>query len=209
MKNPITQVRNLTICILLIIVPRSFAVENIYSGIDLGLTHFSGDGPADTQIFQKGQHFSDSHFDYGIHVGYQITDWLAVELAYTDFGRGTQKFKISRDVVFVGKPTDTQTIEANALSISAMFNHEITESFSAFGLLGIASMNYESTLSGGFSEVTGNLFSKNAYADQGIIYGVGLKCKMTDALGLRADLRRNDVGDFVLDSATIGIEYSF
>lgn len=211
MKNPAKHFCSLIIFVLLAIVSRSIAVasENIYSGVDIGSTHFSGDGPADTQIFLKGQHFSDRHINYGIHAGYQITNWLAVEAAYTDFGHGKQTFKISPGVIFIGKPADTQTLEAKGLTISAVFMHEFFPGFSTFAVLGIANIDYKNTMSGGFSETTGYLFSKNSYRDQGIIYGVGAKYKLNNSLALRTDLRRNDVGDFVLDCVTVGIEYSF
>jgi OOP family OmpA-OmpF porin len=208
MENRIKQIYTSIIFILLLI-PRLVNAEGIYVGVDLGSTHFSGDGPADTLIFQEGQRFGDTDASYGLHLGYRITDWLAVELGYMDFGSATQQFKISPNVVFIAAPQDTQTLEAKGINLSVIASHDFTSRFSLFGLLGVANIEYENTFSGGFSNVTGSFFSKNAYADQGIIYGVGLKYKMTNAIGLRADLRRNDVGDFILDSATASIEYSF
>lgn len=70
-------------------------------------------------------------------------------------------------------------------------------------------MDYENTLSGGFSEVTGSLLEKHSFSDQGLIYGVGAKYALNDSLALRVELRRNDVGDFRLDSTNLGFEYSF
>ena len=70
-------------------------------------------------------------------------------------------------------------------------------------------MDYEKTLSGGFSPVTGSLLERDSLSDQGLLYGVGAKYALSESFNLRADLRRNDVGDFDLDTVSVGLEYSF
>jgi len=180
-----------------------------YVGADVGATEFSGDGPGKDSIFVPGQKFRDSDTSYGLHAGFQFNDWFAAELGYTDFGSATDRFKIKPDIVFIVAPNDTQTVDAKGISLTGVFSHQLSSKFSVLGLLGVSSMDYKNTLSGGFSEVTGSLLERHSFSDQGLIYGMGATYALNDAFALRLDLRRNDVGDFSLDTASLGLEYSF
>jgi OmpA-OmpF porin, OOP family len=180
-----------------------------YVGADIGSTHFSGDGPGTDSIFEPGQTFKDSDTSYGLHVGFQFADWFAVELGYSDFGSATDKFAIKKGIFFIVAPNDTQTLDAKGASLTGVFSYNLTSSFAILGAVGVSSMNYKNTLSGGFSEVTGSLLERHSFSDQGLIYGVGARYTLSDSVALRADLRRNDVGDFNLDMASVGVEYSF
>jgi OOP family OmpA-OmpF porin len=184
-------------------------VGGFYMGANVGTTEFSGDGPGKDSIFVPGQKFKDSDTGYGLHLGFQFNDWFAAELGYTDFGSAKDKFKIKPDIVFIVAPNDTQTVDAKGVSLTGVFSHHFTNSFEVLGVLGVSSMNYKSTLSGGFSEVTGSLLEKHSFSDQGLIYGLGAKYALNDSVSLRVDVRRNDVGDFTLDTSSIGLEYSF
>jgi len=188
-----------------------FATETgkFYLGADVGSTQFKGDGPGKNSVFIAGQEFKDSDSSYGLHAGFQFTNWFAVELGYTDFGSATDTFKIKPDIVFIVAPNDTQTVEAKGASLAGVFSYALSSSFNVFGVLGVTAMEYDATLSGGFSEVTGRLLEKNSFSDQGLLYGVGAKYALNDSFNLRVDVRRNDVGDFSLDTASVGLEYSF
>ncbi len=180
-----------------------------YVGADVGTTQFSGDGPGKDSVFVAGQSFKDSDTSYGLHLGFQFNDWFAAELGYTDFGSATDRFKIRPDIMFIVAPNNIQTVDAKGVSLSGVFSHHFSNQFAVLGLLGVSSMDYKSTLSGGFSPVTGSLLEKHSFSDQGLIYGVGARYALSDSFALRADLRRNDVGDFSLDTASVGLEYSF
>ena len=180
-----------------------------YIGADTGSTQFSGDGPAKSVVFVDGQEFKDSDSSYGIHAGFQFTDWFAIELGYTDFGSATDRFKISPDIAFIVSPNTIQTVEAKGAFLAGVFSYGLGADFSVFGTLGFTAMDYEKTLSGGFSPVTGSLLERDSLSDQGLLYGVGAKYALSQSFNLRADLRRNDVGDFSLDTASVGLEYSF
>lgn len=191
--------------------PHALATDagKFYIGADAATTAFSGDGPAKSPVFVDGQQFKDSDSSYGIHAGFQFTDWFAIELGYTDFGSATDRFKISPDIAFIVSPNTIQTVEAKGASLAGVFSYGLGDDFSVFGTLGFTAMDYEKTLSGGFSPVTGSLLEKDSLSDQGLLYGVGAKYFLSQSLNLRADVRRNDVGDFSLDTASIGLEYSF
>lgn len=180
-----------------------------YIGADIASTEFSGDGPAKSVVFVDGQTFRDSDSSYGIHAGFQFTDWFAIELGYTDFGSATDNFKISPDIAFIVSPNTIQTVEAKGASLAGVFSYGLGADFAVFGVLGVTAMDYEKTMSGGFSPVTGSLLEKDSLSDQGLLYGVGAKYALSQSFNLRADLRRNDVGDFDLDTISVGLEYSF
>ena len=183
--------------------------NGFYLGADVGNTTFSGDDAVPDSIFVPGQKFSASDTSYGVHLGFQFTDWFAAELSYTDFGAATDRFKLRGDIVFIVQPNDTQTLSAKGVSLSGVFSYQLNSNFSLLGVLGITALDYENTFSGGFSPVSGNLQTKSSFSDHGLLYGVGAKYALTDSFSLRADLRHNDVGDFALDMASVGIEYSF
>ena len=180
-----------------------------YGGVDVGSTQVSGDGPGKDSVFEPNQEFKDSDTSYGLHVGFQFNNWFAAELGYTDFGTTTDRFTIKKGIFFIVSPNTTQTIEAKGASLSGVLSYKLTTDFSVFGVLGVTAMDYENTQSGGFSPVTGSLLAKDSVSDQGLLYGVGAKYALNDAFNLRADIRRNDVGDFSLDTVSVGLEYSF
>ncbi len=184
-------------------------VGKFYIGADAGSTQFSGEGPAKSIVFVDGQKFKDSDSSYGIHAGFQFTDWFAIELGYTDFGSATDSFKVNPDIAFIVSPNTIQTIDAKGASLAGVFSYDLGADIAIFGVLGFTAMDYEKTLSGGFSPVTGSLLEKHSLSDQGLLYGVGAKYALSQSFNLRADLRRNDVGDFSLDTASVGLEYSF
>ena len=211
MKN-LTQLKCLSVAIAVALsAQQALAADagKFYIGADAGSTQFSGDGPAKSVVFVDGQEFKDSDSTYGIHAGFQFADWFAVELGYTDFGSATDRFKISPDIVFIVSPNTIQTVEAKGASLAGVFSYDLSADFAVFGVLGITAMDYEKTLSGGFSPVTGSLLEKDSLSDQGLLYGVGAKYALSESFNLRADLRRNDVGDFDLDTVSVGLEYSF
>jgi len=180
-----------------------------YVGLDLLSTDFSGPGPSASSIFEPGQHFGDRDTGYGLHLGYGFSDWFAIELGLTDFGSGTDTFKLKGDVVYIVKPNDTQTLDAKGVSLAGVFSKQLGADWSVFGVLGVTAMDYKSTLSGGFSEQSGSLLVRNSYDDQGLLYGLGASYKLSDELKLRLDARRNDVGDFKLDTLGLAVEYQF
>lgn len=180
-----------------------------YIGLEAGATGVSGDGPAANSIFVPGQTFEDSDTTFGLHAGFQFTNWFAAELGYSDFGSASEHFRIKPDIIFIVAPNDTQTIDAKGVSLTGVFSHHFTDALALSGVLGVASVEYRSTWSGGFSEVTGNLQERHNFSDQGLVYGIAASYALSDSVGVRADVRRTDVGDFTLDTASIGFEYSF
>lgn len=183
---------------------------SFYIGADVGSTEITGDNSiGKDSVFVAGQKFKDSDTSYGLHAGFQFTDWFAAELGYTDFGSTSKRFKIRPDIMFIVAPNDTQVVDAKGVSLSGVFSYSLSQSFSVLGVVGVTSINYDSTWKGGFSPMTGSLRENHSFTDQGLLLGVGGKYALSDSLALRADVRRNDVGDFKLDTLSVGVEYSF
>jgi opacity protein-like surface antigen len=185
--------------------------SEFYVGADLLSTQFSGDDIGKSSIFAPKQTFEDSDRGYGLHVGFQFNHWFAVEMGYTDFGVATDRFYTRSDMYsIIVTPNSIQTLDAKGITLNNVFNYHFDKHFSVLAVLGVASLNYKNTLSGGFSEVTGSLPpQRQSLSDQGLVYGIGATYAFTDAVALRTDLRRHEVGDFKLDSASLGLEYSF
>jgi len=189
----------------------SFAAEagKFYLGADAGPTEFEGDGPDKNSLFIAGQALKDSDSSYGIHAGFQFNGWFAAEVGYTDFGSARQRFKIRSDILSIVAPKDTQVVDAKGASLTGVFSYHLGQGFSVLGILGVSSVKYESTWSGGFSEVTGSLREHHTFSDQGLVYGVGGRYELNNSFALRLELRRTDAGELDLDRASLGLEYSF
>lgn len=189
----------------------AFAADtgSVYVGIEAGSTHLKGDGPAKDSVFVAGQKFKDSDTNYGVHLGYQFNEWFAAELSYSDYGSFEKTFSIRPDIAFIVSPNDTQVVDAKGTSLAGVFSYGLGASFSLLGVLGVSSIDYDTTWTGGFSPMTGSLKETHSFSDQGLLIGVGSRYKLNDSLSLRIDLRRSDVGDFNLDTANVGVEYGF
>lgn len=96
---------------------------------------------------------------FAIFGGYSFNEYIAAELAYTDFG--------SADTSFAGT-----SIKGNAASLAAVGSLPLGRDFSLFAKLGYASTKVEST--GGTSETKDDL-----------TYGVGAQYNVTRNVGLR------------------------
>jgi OOP family OmpA-OmpF porin len=211
MKKTMQLTTLASLIFLSVVAQPSLAVDagKFYLGADVGSTEFKGDGPGKNSVFVAGQEFTDSDSSYGIHAGFQFNDWFAAELGYTDFGRASQRFIVRPDILFIVAPNHTQIVDAKGASLAGVFSYQLGQGFSVLGVLGVSSVKYESTWTGGFSEVTGNLRERQKVSDQGLIYGIGGRYELNDSLALRLELRCTDVGDFDLDTANFGLEYSF
>lgn len=180
-----------------------------YVGAELGTVRVSAKGPNNDPAFVAHQTFNDSDSVYGLRAGFQFNSWFAAELGFTDFGRTTDRFKFKDGIVFLVQPNDTQTVDAKGVSLSGVFNYALSPRVSFLGILGVSAVDYEMNISGGFSPFVGNLAQNDNFSDQGLVFGLGAKYAVNDSIAVRADMRRNEVGDFTLDVLGVGFEYSF
>ena len=195
----------------LILSQQIFAASSgqFYAGVELGSSRVLGDEPEHDPAFIPNQKFRASDSSYGIYAGFQFNDWFAAELGYHDFGSASHRFSFKDDVLFLMQPNDTQTLDAKGASLSGVFSYKMTSTFSLLGTVGVVAVDYDLTQSGGFSPFTGNLSRQGNLSEQGLVYGLGAKYRLSESLDLSAQIRRNEVGDFTLDVASLGFEYSF
>ena len=185
------------------------SLGQFYAGVELDSSRVLRDGSQHDPAFIPNQEFKASDSGYGIYAGFQFNDWFAVELGFNDFGRASHRFKFRDDVFLLKQPNDTQTLDAKGTSLSGVFSYKINSNFSLLGTVGVVSIDYDLTQSGGFSPFTGSLSKRGDFSEQGLVYGLGAKYTLNDSLDLRAQVRRNEAGDFTLDVASLGVEYSF
>lgn len=195
----------------ILVSPQLYAADvgRFYMGAELGSSRVSGDGPKNDSAFISGQEFKASDSSYGVYAGFQFNNWFAAELGFTDFGSINDRFKFKDGIVFLIQPNDIQTVDAKGASLSGVFSYPVTSSFSVLGILGVAAVNYDVSMSGGFSPFAGNLSQSDDFSDQGLLYGIGAKFALNDSFSVRTQMRRSEIGNFTFDLLGLGIEYSF
>jgi OOP family OmpA-OmpF porin len=112
------------------------AAGDIYVGAGIGQAEYkSSEFVADFCPSDTCDQFKDSDFAYNLFVGYQVTDAVAVELGYQDWGKG-------KDDDFYG---ESVTVEPSMITAMAVGTAPINDSFSLFGKLGIAFLSIKGT----------------------------------------------------------------
>ena len=180
-----------------------------YAGVDIGSVSLKGDGPQNDPAFVNGQTFKASDSVHGLHAGFQFTEWFAAEVGVMDFGSTSQAFEVKDDIFFLIQPNDTQTVDAKGVSIIGAFSYPVGARLSVLGVIGIASVDLDIKQSGGYSPFASNLVEYSSFSEQGFLYGFGAKYALAGSFDVRAELRRSEVGNFTLDVASLGLEYSF
>jgi len=180
-----------------------------YVGLDIGSISVKADGPKNDPSFVAGQKFKGSDSVYGLHAGFQFTEWFAAEVSFMDFGSTSHSFTLRDDIFFLVQPNDTRTVDAKGASLVGTFSHPVSSRLSLLGVVGIASVDLDIKHSGGYSPFAGSLLESISFSEQGFLYGFGAKYAVSKSFAVRAVVRRNEVGDFTLDAVSLGLEYSF
>jgi opacity protein-like surface antigen len=180
-----------------------------YAGMDIGSIGLKGDGPKNDPAFVAGQRFKASDYVYGLHAGFQFIEWFAAEFGVTDFGNTSDHFAIKDGIFFLVQPNDTQQVDAKGASLIGAFSYPVSSRLSLLGIVGIASVDFDIKQSGGSSPLAGSLSEQRSFSEQGLLYGFGAKYALEESLDVRAEVRRNEVGDFMLDAVSLGVEYGF
>ena len=180
-----------------------------YVGVNVGSAGVKGDGPKNDLAFVPNQQYRASDSLYGLHAGFQFTEWFAVEVGAMDFGSTSDHFEIKDGIFFLVQPNDTKTVDAKGISLSGVFSYPITSNLALFGVVGVVAMDFDIKQSGGYSPFAGSLSKQGGFSEQGFLYGFGAKYAVRKSLDVRAEVRRNEVGDFTLDAVSLGLEYSF
>ncbi|RYY73159.1 MAG: porin family protein [Gammaproteobacteria bacterium] len=196
---------------LIFICQRLFAADagQFYVGMDVGSSMVKGNSWKNEPAFIPGQKFKDADSAYGLRAGFQFNDWFATELGFRDFGGTSHRFKLREDIFFLVQPNDTQTVDAKGVSLTGVFSYRPTTNFSLIGVVGITTVDFDLGESGGYSPFTGSLSQRDNFSEQGLVYGIGARYVLNNSYSLRAEVSRNDAGDFTIDHLGLGVEYSF
>lgn len=179
--------------------------DDWYLGVSVGVSNIERQDPPNTDIFQKGQAFSDSDMAYSLRAGRIFSDWFALELAYSDFGKGEDAYRFRPEVDFIVQPNDREALQAQSLSLAGRFSYQLGEEFSLFAKMGVGQQHYRSRYFGG---MTGASPSHSDTAT-GWVLGLGGRYALSDSLALRAEINREQSSPLVLETASLGLDFSF
>jgi len=130
-------------------------------------------------------------------LGFRLGDYLAVELAYHDFGTVNGFASACPECLALTAPLGADT---TAVSFSALPHLPITENLFAFGKLGVIS--WETSISD-IAPGLENAFED--YSDEDLVYGLGLRYLLPGPLGVFAEFERfADSFETVSLGATLG-----
>jgi OmpA-OmpF porin, OOP family len=142
---------------------------------------------------------SDTAFSFG--VGVDLNQFLAIEVAYRDFGSGQDSGIASDDF---GDYDWTDTLSASALQGSVVGKLPVNDSFDVFGRLGFANIEVDyDTNDGGFRSSESNSKTKG-------FFGVGASYNFTPEFALRTEYSQYaEWDDLKLSVLTVGATYHF
>jgi OOP family OmpA-OmpF porin len=142
---------------------------------------------------------SDTSFSIG--VGVDLNQFVAIEVAYRDFGSG-QDSGIGSDEF--GDFDWTDTLSASALQASILGKLPVGDSIDVFGRLGLGNLEVDyDTNEGGFKTSESNSEVKG-------FFGVGASYNLTPEFALRAEYNQYaEWDDLKLSALTVGATYRF
>ncbi len=149
-----------------------------------------------------------SHSSYQLLGGYAYNQNVAIEFAYTNFGRSKSYFSS-------GDRSQRFESKVDAYSLAMLRSYSLTDQLSVFGKLGTAYLISNESLKakGDGSLFTGEVNRQTRYRDLAVQIGVGLEYKLNDHLVLRAGYDQYrykfQVGRKAFQTTTIGARYAF
>jgi OOP family OmpA-OmpF porin len=160
--------------------------EGFYIGADVGNSNASVD--------YQGYSSSKSDVAWGIHGGYKFSPYLATEIGYRDFGKFEDNFS----------NTAKLSLEAQAVHASVIGSYPFTETFSAYGRLGIASVKATAKATAGYR------FAQDDKTETKALFGIGAQYAFNKNFSLRTEYTQYaEFEDIKFSSFTVGANYSF
>jgi len=175
-----------------------------YLGASVGSAQFQRRDMADPYIFVPGQYFDDGDMAYSLRLGRAFTPWFALELAYSDLGKGEDQYWLRSDVEFIVPPNDREALEVSSLELVGVVSYTFANGFAMFSKFGIAQQHYQSRYFGGVG--TGD---SERDTDLAGVFGLGASYALADAVKLRLDLSHSRNDAVFADSAMMGLDFSF
>ncbi|GAB3267585.1 porin family protein [Chitinimonas naiadis] len=160
--------------------------DNFYAGGDIGRSKIEAD-------LGNGYSASKNDTAWSVFAGYQFHTNFAAEVGYRDLGKIEDRAGNNYDQV------KARAVQASLIGILPVSNE-----FSVFGRLGLASIKGEGE--GRFGNYT---YSSSETKTKGL-FGIGARYAVTKELGLRAEYNQySKIEDVKLSTLTIGADYRF
>lgn len=161
----------LTICL----APSAFA-EPFYAGAEIGLATFDDTADADripscgaqcvpSAVSINGTHFDSEETAWSVFAGWNIRDWVSIELAWSDLGETGDTLDIPSSLVMpqviqypafpaafdgiffvdsaIVSPVDSAALSVEELTLSTVFRKQLAERFSASWSLGVIRASFD------------------------------------------------------------------
>jgi len=115
-------------------------------------------------------------------LGYKLNDHLALEASYLDLGKISYNATGS---MFLFPVSGSEVVSASVFNFSGVGRHEVSDSFSLLGKLGVARFKSTSQPRGTLAPAFAALGLAQTKTD--VSYGIGLEYAMNSNLAVRAD----------------------
>lgn len=204
------------------------AKENFYISVNLGVSMIDGSAHADpnqttdpgtlpAEISINGLSFDSNETAWGALVGWNATDWFALELGYADLGNVGEElltgFPISSIV-----STNAVALNIDEWYFGTKFRLPLSSKFSANWFAGISRAEFEAQgqvesflviLGGALSRVE-RVITPFASPDQetGLIWGFGFAWAINERLSLDLDYRQHNTQVINVDTISLGFSVS-
>jgi OOP family OmpA-OmpF porin len=155
--------------------PVAARADGFYIGAGVGSATYESADFID--CFGECRTFKDSDIAYNIFAGWQVTDAVAVELGYHDWGEGEDSIDFA----------EKAKVEPSLVTLMAVGTAPVTENFSVFGKAGIAFLSIDATIVDG-GEGSGSSDSQELALGGGVQWNLG-------NFGIRGDLLWVDAED--------------
>lgn len=204
------------------------AADRFYVGARLGMSQYDGTADANpstatssappSEISISGLPFESDETAWGVHGGWRIRDWFALELGFNDLGNtGRETF-----VAFNGVSAFTTSgvaVDVEEIYLASRFTLSLPGKWNANWTLGITQTTFDTA--GAIPSFLftfpflGTPLSRQLipYAppddETGFIWGFGFGWDISERWGLDIGYRQHDTQVFVVDTFVVGTLFSF
>ena len=204
------------------------AKENFYISVNLAVSMIDGSAHADpnqttdpgtlpAEISINGLSFDSNETAWGALVGWNATDWFALELGYADLGNVGEEFLTGFPVSSIIS-TDAVALTIDEWYFSTKFRLPLSSKFSANWFAGISRAEFEAqgqlvlfqVLFIGAPFVVDQVILPFASPDQetGLIWGFGFPWAVNKGLSLDLDYRQHNTQVLNVDTISLGFSAS-
>ena len=204
----------LSLTLLTITTVASAQQSSLYGGVSVGQSNFKADASAiETGLSSTGSisgisgAIDSKNTGFKLRLGYQLSDYVAVEGGYIDFG----KAKYSGSYTLPGAGSVSGRTEAGGVNVDVLGKLPINREFAVFGKAGILLARTETNASS--ADGSASVSSHATTLRPGL--GGGVDYALSSNVGLRTEWERyfkvgnNDTGKGDVDLLSVGLNYRY